>query len=30
MKHEPLTIWSAEDFARPEKLAVLRLSLIHI
>lgn len=24
MKHETLTIWSAEDFARPEKLAALR------
>lgn len=25
MKHEALTIWSAEDFARPEKLAALRV-----
>ena len=25
MKHETLTIWSAEDFARPEKLAALRV-----
>ena len=25
MKHETLAIWSAEDFARPEKLAVLRV-----
>lgn len=24
MKHETLAIWSAEDFARPEKLAALR------
>lgn len=25
MKHETLAIWSAEDFARPEKLAALRV-----
>lgn len=25
MKHETLTIWNAEDFARPEKLAALRV-----
>ena len=25
MKHETLTIWSAEDFTRPEKLAALRV-----
>ena len=25
MKHETLTIWSAEDFARPEKLEALRV-----
>lgn len=25
MKHETLTIWSAEDFARPEKLVALRV-----
>ena len=25
MKHETLTIWSAEDFARPEKLTALRV-----
>ena len=25
MKHETLTIWNAEDFTRPEKLAALRV-----